>query len=121
MISFLTEIVTKIYMAVAMLFKKPDQVMPPTAETEKLVVQQQQDNYFAETMNKSYRQYMYEKYAKENNIKETPYIDWHKLPEMNPNWDSHPSPEELKGYLKKLRMTEEQYIAFRKTLQTDKK
>lgn len=75
MINFIVDIIIRISTALSLMFKKPAQVIPPTKETEKVVVQRQQDNYYTETMEKTYRQHQYEQSGRADN-NQYPYLNW---------------------------------------------
>lgn len=133
MINFLTNIILRVGVVISMILKKSSEGMAtatniapaPTIkpETENIVVKKQEDNYHKETVGKSYRQLMYEKTVKEQGIVENPYLEWEKLVKYkDPNWAAKAtSMEDTKKYLNELKMTEEQFIEFRKNIEAKTK
>jgi hypothetical protein len=97
----------------SMIFKKSSEGMANSTglavapnlkqETENVVVKKQEDNYFQQTMGKSYRQHQYEQTVKKQGIIENPYLDWEKA---KPDYHKHPltdnqiTEEEWKSTLK---------------------
>lgn len=108
--------IKELWVAISLIFKKSSQIIPPSKDTENLVVQKQQDNYYAETKEKSFRQLQYEKLG----IKDKPYIEWEMgtLDLKNVDWGKQILPEEIKRKLEEWKMTEEQFEQFRKNLET---
>ena len=124
------KILRSILVGISLLFKKASEGMATSTglavapqlknETENVVVQKKQDNYYEETMGKSLRQFQYEQRMKELGIIENqyPHLDWEKFaPSKDIDWSQiTSSDEDIKPYLKELRMTEEQFKQFRETL-----
>ena len=126
-------------LGIALLFKKSSQGVAASTglaitpnnlspDVEQVFVKKEEDNYHKETLNKSFRQMQYDAIVKRDGIIENPYLEWERLmekrnplPAVNTDWTIPVSPEELKGYLQELRMTEEQFIKFRKEIEAKTK
>lgn len=97
-------------------------------EIQNVVVKQEEDNYHKQTVGKSYRQLMYEKTIKDNNILEEKdqYLKWDQLPSsvsLNDtvmkriDWSKKATDNELKEALSELKMSDESYKKFREEIE----
>lgn len=127
--------VKRFFVGIALLFKKSSEgaanatglapVPQLKQEVEHVVVKEQEDNYHKMTMNKSYSQLQYEKLIKDSGKElETPYATFGKLKSINTkniDWGKKMHPQDMKEYLAELKMTEEEFIEFRKQIEAKTK